>query len=76
MLEQTNTKFINIFGAYYRNDFYFVDRFHGSKLRDWREHTHFVDRSSCLTADNVRNIAVTIHRSQMLNMLSLYTQTF
>jgi hypothetical protein len=40
MLEQKNTKFINIFGAYYREDFYFVDRFHGSALHDWKAHAY------------------------------------
>jgi hypothetical protein len=64
----------------YREDFYFVDRFHGSALHGDRgaasreEHTNFADESACLTTDNVRNEVVTIHRSQeMLKILSLYT---
>jgi hypothetical protein len=37
-------------------------------------HTNFADESACLTADNVRNEVVTIHRSQeVLKMLSFYT---
>jgi hypothetical protein len=62
----------------YREDFYFVDRFHGSALHSDRcaagceAHMNFADESACLTADNVRNEVVTIHRSQMLKMLSLY----
>jgi hypothetical protein len=35
---------------------------------------NFADESACLTADNVHNEFVTIHRSQeMLKMLSPYT---
>jgi hypothetical protein len=67
----------------YMEDFHFVDRFHGSALHDDRctagcgTHTNFADESACLTADNVRNEVVRIHRSQgVLNMLSLYTQIF
>jgi hypothetical protein len=63
----------------YREDFYFVDRFHGSALHGDRctagceAHTNFRDESGCLTADNVRNEVVKIHRSQQaLKMLSLY----
>jgi hypothetical protein len=34
-------------------------------------HTNFADESACLTADNVRNEVVTIHKSQeVLEMLS------
>jgi hypothetical protein len=65
----------------YREDFYFADRFHGSALHGDRctagceAHTTFAGESACLTADNVRNEAVTIHRSQeLLNILPLYTQ--
>jgi hypothetical protein len=64
----------------YREDFYFVDRFHGSAHHGDRctagceAHTNFADESACLLADNVRNDVVTIHRSQeVLKMLSLYT---
>jgi hypothetical protein len=63
----------------HREDFYFVDWFHGSALHGDRdaacreEHTNFADESASLTADNVRNEVVTIHRSQeVLKMLSLY----
>jgi hypothetical protein len=58
-----------------------VDRFHGSAHHDDRctagceAHTNSADESACLTADNVRNEVVTIHRShEVLKMLSLYTQ--
>jgi hypothetical protein len=64
----------------YREDFYFVDWFHGSALHGDRSaacceaHTNFPDESACLTADNVRNEVVTIHRLQeVFKMLSLYT---
>jgi hypothetical protein len=64
----------------YRDDFYFVDRFHGSALHGDRgaacreANTIFFDESARLTADNVQNEVVTIHRSQeVLKMLSLYT---
>jgi hypothetical protein len=64
----------------YREDFYFVDWFHGSALHGDRgaacreAHTNFSDESACLTADNVRNEVITIHRSQkVLKILSLYT---
>jgi hypothetical protein len=42
------------------------------------EHMNFAHVSACLTTDNVRNEGrvVTIHRSQVLKMLSLYTQIF
>jgi hypothetical protein len=52
----------------YREDFYFVDRFHGSALHGdggaacQEAHTNFADESACLTTDNVRNDAVTVHR--------------
>jgi hypothetical protein len=45
----------------YREDFYFVDRFHGSALHSDRcttyckEHMNFADESACLMADNVLN---------------------
>jgi hypothetical protein len=45
----------------YRENFYFVDRFHGSALHNDRciagceAHTNFSDESVCLAADNVRN---------------------
>jgi hypothetical protein len=65
----------------YREDFYFVGRFHGSALHADRcaagcePHTNFADESACLTADNVQNEVLTIHRKQVvLQMLSLYTQ--
>jgi hypothetical protein len=64
----------------YREDFYFVDQFHGSALHsDWctascKAHTNFASESACLMADNIRTEVVTIHRSQeVLKMLSLYT---
>jgi hypothetical protein len=64
----------------YREYFYFVDRFHGSAHHDDRctagceARTNFTDESACLTADNVRNEIVTIHRSQeILKMLCHYT---
>jgi hypothetical protein len=62
-----------------REDFYFVDQFHGSALHGDRctagceVHTNFADESGCLMADNVRNEVVVIYRSQeVLKMLSLY----
>jgi hypothetical protein len=45
----------------YREDFYFVDPFHGRALNGDRcaaccdAHTNFADESACLTADDVRN---------------------
>jgi hypothetical protein len=64
----------------HKEDFYFVTRFHGSALHGNRcaagceAHTNFADESVCLTADNVRNEVVTIHRLQeVLRMLSLHT---
>jgi hypothetical protein len=63
----------------YREDFYFVDRFYGSALHGDRctagceAHTNFADESICLLVGNVRNEVVTVHRSQVLKMLSLYT---
>jgi hypothetical protein len=64
----------------YKEDFCFVDRFHGSALHGEQcaacceAHTNFTDESACLMADNVWNEVVTIHRSQdVLKMLSLYT---
>jgi hypothetical protein len=63
----------------YREVFYLVDRFDGSALHGNRgvacreAQTNFADESACLTADNVRNEVVIIHRSQeVLKMLSLY----
>jgi hypothetical protein len=65
---------------YYREYFYFVDRFHGSALHGCRcadcceAHTNFADESACLTADNIWNEVVTIQRSQeVLKMLSICT---
>jgi hypothetical protein len=64
----------------YRDDFYFVDQFHGSVLHSDRctagreVYKKFADESACLTADNVQNEVVIIHRSQeALKMLSIYT---
>jgi hypothetical protein len=64
----------------YGEGVYFADRFHSSALHGYRciigreVHMNFADESACLTADNVRNEVVTIHRSQVvLKMLSLYT---
>jgi hypothetical protein len=63
----------------YREDFYFVDWFHGYALHGDKcaacheAHTNFADESACLTTDSIRNEVVTIHRSQeVLKMLSLY----
>jgi hypothetical protein len=45
----------------YREDFYFVDQFHGSVLHisqcttRCEAHTNFVDESACLMADKVQN---------------------
>jgi hypothetical protein len=45
----------------YREDFYFVDRFHGSELHGGRRaaycqaNTNFFDESDCLKADDFRN---------------------
>jgi hypothetical protein len=45
----------------YKEDFYFVDRFHDSVLHgDWyitgcEVHMNFADESACLMADNVQN---------------------
>jgi hypothetical protein len=65
----------------YRDKFYFFDRFNSSALHGYRcttgcgAHTNFAGESACLTADNIRNEAVTTHRSQeALEMLSLYMQ--
>jgi hypothetical protein len=62
-------------------DFYFVDRLHGSALHGYRctagceTHTNFADESASLTADNVRNEVV--NNSQITggveNAVSLYT---
>jgi hypothetical protein len=59
----------------YRDDFYFVDWVHSDLCTAGCEvHTNFANKSACLTADNVQNEVVTIHRSQeVLKMLSLYT---
>jgi hypothetical protein len=64
----------------YREDFYFVDRFHASAhhgdrcITGCEAHTNLADESACQMADNVRNDVVTIHRSpEMLNMLAPYT---
>jgi hypothetical protein len=40
----------------HREDFYFVDRFHGDRGAACPEvHTNFAEKSACLTAHNVRN---------------------
>jgi hypothetical protein len=63
----------------HREDFYFVDWFHGSACYTVtgvllaEGHTNFADESACLIVDNIQNKVVTIHRSQeVLKMLSLY----
>jgi hypothetical protein len=45
---------------------------HGGRFTACPEaHTNFADESACLTADNIQNEVVTIHRSKvMLKMLS------
>jgi hypothetical protein len=61
-----------------------VGRVHGFALHGGhyvaccKVHTNFADESACLTADNVPNEVVTIHRSQeMLKMLySLHVDIF
>jgi hypothetical protein len=70
----------NTVSTNYSKDFYFVDRFHGSALHGNQgvaccaAHTNFSDESACLTADDIQNEVVIIHRSQeVLKMLSLYT---
>jgi hypothetical protein len=63
----------------YRKVFYSVVWFHGSALHGDRceTHTNFADESAFLTADNVRNEVVTVHKSQhKLRMLCFYIQTF
>jgi hypothetical protein len=67
----------------YREGFYFVDQFHGFALHgdQWafccEAHTNFADESACLTADNIQNEIVTIHRSEeVLKMLCHYTKIF
>jgi hypothetical protein len=68
----------------HREQFYCVRRvhgsaFHGDRCAPCREaHANVVDESACLTADNVWNEVVTIHRSQVvLKMLySLYVDIF
>jgi hypothetical protein len=56
----------------YTEDFYFVDRFHGSTFHGDRctagckAHTNFANESACLTADNIRKEVVAIHSSQKL----------
>jgi hypothetical protein len=64
----------------YKEDFYYVDRFHGFAIHGDRctagceEHTNFADESICLFPDNVRNDVLTIHTTQeVLKTLSLYT---
>jgi hypothetical protein len=40
----------------YREDVYFVDRFHGDWCSaDCEAHTNFADESACMTADNFQN---------------------
>jgi hypothetical protein len=60
----------------YREDFYFVDWFHGDQgAACHKMHMNFANESACLTGDNIQNEIVTIRRSQeVLKMLSLYTQ--
>jgi hypothetical protein len=63
----------------YREEFYSVDRFHGSGLHGDRcaaccdAHMNFANKSACLTADNVRN---EVRSQEVLKMLSLYTQIY
>jgi hypothetical protein len=64
----------------YREDFYFVDRFHSSAhhgdqyTAGCKVHINFADESARLMADNFQNEVVTIYRSQeVLKMLFLYT---
>jgi hypothetical protein len=64
----------------YREDFYFVDRFHGSALHgnqctaSCEAHTNFADESACLMASNFQKEVVTVHRWQeVLKMLSFCT---
>jgi hypothetical protein len=66
-----------------REDFYFVDRFHGSALHDdWsiadcEAYTNLADESICLAGNYVRKEVLIIHRSQVvLEILYLFTQTF
>jgi hypothetical protein len=61
----------------YREYFYCVDQVHGCALHSGqcatchKAHTNFANESACLTADNIQNEVVTIHRSQeMLKLLS------
>jgi hypothetical protein len=62
----------------YKEDFYFVDRFHSLALHgerciaDCEVHMNSADESICLLTYNVRNEVVTIHRShEVLKMLFL-----
>jgi hypothetical protein len=64
----------------YREDFYFVDQFHGSVLHGnqcttgCEAHMSFADESACLVGDNIQNEVVKIHRSQeVLKILSVDT---
>jgi hypothetical protein len=63
----------------YKEDFYFVDLFHGSAhygdqcIARCEVHTNFTNESAFLTASNIQNEVVTIHSlQQVLKMLSLY----
>jgi hypothetical protein len=62
----------------YREDFYFVDRFHGSALHGYRciagceAHTNFADESACLTADNILNEVVTQDVFKMLLHVDIF----
>jgi hypothetical protein len=49
--------------------------FHGDlSTAGFEEHTDFSDESACLTADNIRNEVVTIHRSQ--EVLKIHVDIF
>jgi hypothetical protein len=64
----------------YQEDFYFVDQFHSSVLHGNRcttgckAYMNFANESACLTSDNVRNVVVTVQRTQVLKMLPLHMQ--
>jgi hypothetical protein len=69
-----------VFFQVYREEFYFVDQFHGSVLHgdqstaSCEAYTDFAYVSTCLMADNIEDEVVTIHRSQeMLKILFRYT---
>jgi hypothetical protein len=54
--------------------FLFSSLVHGGRCAACSEaHTNFADESPCLTAEDIRNEVLTIHRSrEVLKMLSLY----